>query len=830
MKYILLISIVGLLSALNIVAKTPSSPPNPAASDAAAHTEKSRPVRIPQFEIEPVIDGRLTDKVWQSSVILKDFYQLKSGVNVPSSVPTEVMLGYSSKYLYVAFLAYDEPNAAVKASLTPRDEIFEDDNVRIVLDTFNDKQKAYVFAFNPLGVIADGILTEGVGEDYSVNIPVEAKGRLTEAGYVVEAAIPFKSLKYKAEKNSLWGINVFRHVKSLNDEVNSWMPISPDKMGQLSQSGKITGLENLFTGATYEVVSTVMVSQNQLRLKTEPENSGNANNNLSNNTGIVSQPLKIQPGFSAKLNLTPSLSFKIAVNPGYLAGTEIFQTSTYLQRRREAFDPDYAIKRTRSVRSFALDENYLESLNNFQTPLQNVNKYAVVNPEYVVEVSGKIKSNAFDLLLAKDPAPGNFSPQELEHPQLRRRIDRFVNQDAYLNAFRVRRDVGDDSRLGLTATNFNFGGTRSYSAGFDGRLRFDDSSFVNFQIQGVNSKRFFFEPDLGEEAYRTGNGFGYYLSYEKQKRNFGYSLSAEGRTKYYRADLGFTRRFNYNRNAALVKYKSDTNPEGKLVAWRVSNLSDIGYDWQSRLRYWNNETKLDLDLPRETYLSFSYGTGYERLFEEDFGARRTSERPGAFIGDDPERSTRFNEVSFYGESTPIKRVFVSAFASYKQGEFDLDYDAGPRFLRTSPAAILDPDAPLDPNPGSLFYFESSLSYRPAAPFQIDLNYYKSRLERSDNKRLAFDDNTVGGRFTYNLTKSSFFRTRIDYSTLTLRMRSQFIFGLTNPTGKSLYIVYNGDYARAGYGPFFAELSPYFRQNGQTFLVKVSYPIFGNIKK
>jgi hypothetical protein len=608
------------------------------------------------------------------------------------------------------------------------------------------------------------------------------------------------------------------------------MPISPSKMGQLSQSGQLAGLENIFTEPTYEVVSTLIVSQNQLRLRTETENPENAGNNLSDNTGMISQPLKIQPGFSARLNLTPSLSFKLAVNPGYLAGTEIFQTSTYLQRRREFFDPDYAIKRTRSVRSFAFDENYLESLNNFHTPLQNINKYSIVNPEYVVEVSGKLKDNAFDLLLVKDPVPGNFSPQELEHPQLRRRIDRYVNQDAYLNAFRVKRDVGEDSRLGFTATNYNFAGTRSYSAGFDGRLRVDDSSFVNFQIHGVNSKRFFFDSDLGDEFYRTGNGFGYHLSYEKQKRNFGYTLSAEGRTKYYRADLGFTRRFNYNRNAALIKYKSDTNPEGNLVAWRVSNLSDIGYDWQSRLRYWNNESKLDLDLPRETYLSFSFGTGYERLFEEDFGARRSFDREGAFIGDDSERSTRFNEVSFYGESTPNKQFFLSAFASYKRGEFHLDYDAGPRFLRASPAALLDPDAPLDPNPGSLFYFESSLSYRPATAFQVAFNYYKSRLERSDNERLAFDDNAFGGRFTYNLTKSAFFRTGVDYSTLTSRMRGQFLLGLISTSGKSLHVAYNGDYARAGYGPFFANLAPHFRQNGETLLIKISYPLFGNIKK
>jgi hypothetical protein len=62
------------------------------------------------------------------------------------------------------------------------------------------------------------------------------------------------------------------------------------------------------------------------------------------------------------------------------------------------------------------------------------------------------------------------------------------------------------------------------------------------------------------------------------------------------------------------------------------------------------------------------------------------------------------------------------------------------------------------------------------------------------------------------------------------MRGQFLLGLTSTSGKSLHVAYNGDYARAGYGPFFANLAPHFRQNGETLLIKISYPLFGNIKK
>ena len=820
MKHALTFAMVFLLSGTASLAQ-PETPDLP--------SQRNGQIKISKFDEEPILDGNLTEEVWQSAAVLTDFSQLKSGVNVPASLPTKVLLGYSETHLYIAIIASDEPGAPLRTSLK-RDEIFDDDNVRIILDTFNSKQEAYVFVFNPLGVVADGILTEGVGEDYSVDIPIQSKGRITEAGYTVEAAIPFKAIRYKGSEKSLWGINVVRYVKRLNNEVNSWYPVSPDKLGQLSQVGELVGLDQLPTKPTYEIHSTLSFSHTQLRQGGPTSLQPGPAPAATDNSRMEGQPAQLRPGFFAIFNFTPSLTLKVTANPDYLAGTEVFQTSTYLQRRRSLFDPDYGIRRTRNVRRFAVEDDYLDGLTSFRTPLDNVSKYSVVRPDYIVELSGKIRDNTFDVFLARDPAPGIFSQQELEHPQLRPRIDAYVDKAAYLNAFRIRRDIGEDSKLGFSATAYNFANIQSYSAGFDGRVRVDKSSYFSFQVTGVTSKRPFFVPESGGEVVQLENGLGYSFSFEKQKKNFGYVLTAEGRSKYYRADLGFTGRVNYNRNAVLLRYRSDTNPSASLVAWRVANLSDIGYDWQGRLRYWRNGTKFDLDLPRETYLSFSYGTGYERLLEEDFGARRSSNQSGAFIGADPERATRFHEYSAYGESTPNKKFFVSAYASYKRGEFDLDYDAGPRFLRASTAALSDPDAPLDPNPGSFFYLESSIAYRPTKAFRVALDYSKSWLKRDDNSRLAFDDNTFAGRFTYSLNKFTFLRTTVDYSTLALRMRGQFLFGLKSTSGKSIYLIYNNDVARAGYGPFFANLAPSFRSNGQTFLLKVSYPVMGNIRR
>src|SRR5438128_2557111 len=70
--------------------------------------EKLNPVRITKFSTAPVIDGKLDEEVWKSSQVLKDFYQTFPGDNIPASKPTEVMLGYDERYLYIGFKCYDE--------------------------------------------------------------------------------------------------------------------------------------------------------------------------------------------------------------------------------------------------------------------------------------------------------------------------------------------------------------------------------------------------------------------------------------------------------------------------------------------------------------------------------------------------------------------------------------------------------------------------------------------------------------------------------------------------------------------------------------------------
>ncbi len=154
----------------------------------------------------------------------------------PASARTEVLAGYDSRFIYFAFHAYDDP-AKVRATVAKRDNIFDDDVVGLLLDTFNDKRRAYELFFNPFGIQQDGFLTEGGNDDFSVDIVMESKGTVTADGFTVEVAIPFKSLRYEAGQGKLWGFHALRFVKHANGETDSWMPISKDNSALAGSGG-----------------------------------------------------------------------------------------------------------------------------------------------------------------------------------------------------------------------------------------------------------------------------------------------------------------------------------------------------------------------------------------------------------------------------------------------------------------------------------------------------------------------------------------------------------------------------------------------------------------
>jgi hypothetical protein len=789
------------------------------------YARKDAPVRIPRFESAPVIDGQLNDDVWRTASLFGDFLQTQPGDNIAPTHPTEALMGYDAKNLYLAFRVKQDRDK-VRATVARRDAIFNDDYVLVYIDTFNDQRQAYVIFFNPLGIQADGTYTEGRGEDHSVDLLMESKGVLTDDGFTIEAAIPFKSLRYEAGKNKQWGLHIFRRVKYNNNEYNSWMPNNRSISGSLNQAGHITGLEDISTTRQLEINPTVTLSETGRRTRFTFD---------QNPTGrFINEGLKTEMGMTAKFSLTPTVTLDFALNPDFAQVEADAPVSTANVR----FPIFFSEKRP----------FFLERIDIFQSGLNVVNTRAIADPDMAFKLTGRRGRNTFGLLYASDNAPGNYSEDDrqslslcqqrrLTNPNTPCDIEPFVDKNAEIAVLRLKRDVGRQHNLGLFATTYNFIERHNHTAGFDGRFRLNPKTVTEFQVLGTHSRGNFYDPDQNRFLYRTGNGFGYRAFLERSDRNLYMNYLASGRTRDYRADVGFTQRTDTNYLGSFIQYQTDRDAKKSIIYKRINNATNVTYDWKGRTQGAQSNSQGMLSLQHQTFIGGGLAYGYERVFEHEFGARRTATRQGAFFGESSERSSHRGEVYGFIESSPNKQLFLLTILSQSRGNLDFDLGAGPKYPRVS-APYLDfleenerrrrEGLPLlrapgfDPGPGDQLYIESSIRYQPTSALQTQLNYRRTRLTRHDTGKVAFDDNVVSLRSTYQFTRSTFARLRLDYSNISTRFRPQLIAGWTPSPGTAIYAGYNDDLNFNGFNPYTRQQEIGFRSNRRTFFIKAAY--------
>src|SRR5437773_1029423 len=222
---------------------------------------KQLDARIPRVEAEAKIDGVLDEPVWSRAATLTGFSQYRPVDGRPAEDSTAVLVWYAPDAIYFGIRAFERHAGAVRATVADRDNIDKDDNVTILLDTFDDHRRALLFAVNPLGVQEDGVWSEGLEAgaaggggiperidaviDRNPDFVYDSKGRLTDWGYEVEVRVPFKSLRYQSADPQNWGVQVLRLVQHSGYE-NTWTPVFRASASFLVQAGRLTGLTGRF--------------------------------------------------------------------------------------------------------------------------------------------------------------------------------------------------------------------------------------------------------------------------------------------------------------------------------------------------------------------------------------------------------------------------------------------------------------------------------------------------------------------------------------------------------------------------------------------------------
>ena len=259
-----------------------------------------------------IIDGVLDEPIWSARPTIGDLIQRQPDPGTVPSERTDVRLLYDDEHLYIGVMAYDsEPHRVIGTQMARDARLMSDDRIEILLDTFRDQRSAFYFATNPAGALVDG-LTFANGE---LNTDWDAiwhvRTRRTDEGWVAEFSIPFKSLRFPADR-SVWGFNFSRNIyRKLEDIRWSGARLQTEFL-QVSEAGEITNLEGLSQGIGLDV---------------RPFVAGNALHR--GETG--EDDLSGEPGLDVFYSVTPSLRLTGTVNTDF-GETEVDERQISLDR------------------------------------------------------------------------------------------------------------------------------------------------------------------------------------------------------------------------------------------------------------------------------------------------------------------------------------------------------------------------------------------------------------------------------------------------------------------------------------------------------------------
>jgi hypothetical protein len=548
-------------------------------------------VQIPRISTAPKLEEFLTmepSPAWRGKLAKIDrFTQRVPSDGAPVSQRTEAYLGYDDKNLYAIFICFDSEPAKLRARLSRREDVFDDDTVEIILDTFYDHRHAYAFNVNALGVQADALWTEGPGSgndnfDPSFDTVWNSAGKLTGRGYVVWIAIPFRSLRFSSSDPKTWGIFLNRGIPR-NNEDTFWPPYSSRIQGRLNQEGAATGLEKISAGRNLQLIPYGIFRSFKEPDLTDPDHP------------FYSQRAAFgQAGLDAKIVLKDKFVLDLTANPDF-SQIESDQPQVTVNQRFEVFFPE--------KRPF-----FQENANYFQTPINLAFTRRIVDPKWGLRLTGKDGPWGVGMLVAETESPSE--EVTTDNP--------LFNQHALFGISRVSYDLGQQSSVGALYADREVNGFYNRVGSIDGRFKINNNWVVD--VQGAYSATINPADALFNQFNTTGQnqaGSAAEVIVQRDGRQLNYFLDYSDRSPNFRTLTGFDPQPDINGVDSHLQYTF--RPEGKrLISWGpymevFENLDHEGNHINS-----GYFPSLKMELAGQTFFTFIYAQEMERLRNQDF--------------------------------------------------------------------------------------------------------------------------------------------------------------------------------------------------------------------
>lgn len=269
-----------------------------------------------------VIDGTVDEPAWQAAEVASDFWMVLPMDTSRAKVRTDVRMAYDDHHVYLSAVCYhgNVEGPYIVESLR-RDWAFgKNDNFIFFMDTFDDQTNGFTFGTNAAGAQWDGLLYEGGKANLSWDNKWTSSVKNYADRYVLELAIPFKTIRYK-RGISRWGIN-FSRQDLKTTEKSSWTPI-----------------QRQFPTASLALTGVLVWDQPPPQpgpnISLIPYALTGMNRDYQN--GVPTQS-RFDAGLDAKVAITSSLNLDLTVNPDF-SQVDVDQQVTNLDRY-ELFFPE----------------------------------------------------------------------------------------------------------------------------------------------------------------------------------------------------------------------------------------------------------------------------------------------------------------------------------------------------------------------------------------------------------------------------------------------------------------------------------------------------------
>ena len=290
-----------------------------------------RIVRATRVDTAPRIDGKLDDAAWSKTSAITGFVQRDPEYWMPGEENTVARIAYDDEHIYFAFdCPIPDASGPVANNMRRDADLTGDDNIQIMLDTFNDGQNGVFFFVNPLGARTDLILSnEGRTDNSDWDSNWTARTTQSAQRWTAEVAIPFSQLRFKPADEMVWGINLSRFNAKKNvatQLVVGTQSSSRSARYSMAEMGVLHGLNQISTRTAIEIKPYILPGASKDFL------AANAGEDLSFDAGA-----DLHYGITSNLSLDVSYKTDFAQVEADQEQTNLAQFSLFFPEKREFF-------------------------------------------------------------------------------------------------------------------------------------------------------------------------------------------------------------------------------------------------------------------------------------------------------------------------------------------------------------------------------------------------------------------------------------------------------------------------------------------------------------